>query len=67
MRKSAFRDWFKAQYGRFPNEAARQRLQVKVHDAEFRLHELRRELELEERIARQMQDALYGWNAGKRA
>ena len=64
---SAFRTWFKAQYGRLPNERRRQSLRIKHDNALGTLNDLERQLELEERLARQFNDALYGWNASRDA
>ena len=61
---SAFRKWFKEQYGRLPNADKMRRLRIKHDNALGTLHDLERQLELEERLAKQMNDALLGWNAG---
>ena len=64
---SRFRKWFKDQYGRVPNERLRQSLRIKHDNALAAALDLERELELEERLARQFNDALLGWNAGNSA
>jgi hypothetical protein len=68
MKKSEFKEWFKAQYGgRFPDANKRRRLSIKIHELESQLIVARSEFRLQEWLADTCDAALKGWNASPSA
>ena len=64
MAKSAFKEWFKVQYGgRFPDERKRHRLAAKIHELKSDLHFLEDEYRVQRWLADSADAALKGWNA----
>lgn len=63
MKKSAFKEWFREQFGSLPNEPKRVKLTIKVHELESALVFARKELDRENWLRDAQDAALKGWNA----
>jgi len=63
LRRSAFKHWFREQYGVLPNERRRYLARKKISDLERALHVARTELQVEDARFAAFTNALYGWNA----
>lgn len=63
LQRSAFREWFKEQYGAVPSERARQQAAQRVKDLENALRVARIKLHVEESRLAAWTNAMYGWNA----
>jgi hypothetical protein len=63
MMKSAFRDWFKRQYGAVPSERKRQAARRKIRDLEHALSVAKVEFQVEDARFAAWTNALYGWSA----
>lgn len=66
MKKSAFGDWFKLQFGRLPNESRRTKLRNKRDELRGAMEAADIEFRMEDALHAAWRAALYGWNARPR-
>ena len=60
---SAFRKWFKAQFGALPNDRKRQKIEMKMRGLESELFHLRQQHRLQIYLQDTFNGALKGWTA----
>ena len=60
---SAFRTWFKAQFGQLPNDRKRQQIGMKIRNLESEIYHLRQEHQMQIYLQDTFNGALKGWTA----